>query len=213
LGGADDVRRDGSRDEAGHETESSFRDDVEAGTFDRREGVAAGVTASAAEGPEDVDGALQARKTRRLGANVFVEAQLAAGSDDAAELGEGTVLVGDGAEDERRDAGVEHCIASWKCVGDTVDDFDREVDSSRGSRRELAQERFGFDREDMFDGVRVVREVKAVAGADFDHAAREACEQLVAVLGGAFGFGFGGHARVAASEDRVSDRGRVSGHG
>ena len=100
LGSADDVRRDASRHEAGYEADSSTRDDVEAGPFDRREGGTVRVATSAAQGPEDVDGALQARKTRRLGADVFIEPQLAAGSDDAAKLGEGTALVRDGTENE-----------------------------------------------------------------------------------------------------------------
>jgi hypothetical protein len=47
--------------------------------------------------------------------------------------------------------------------------------------------------------------VEAVAGAELDHAAGEAGEQLAAVLGDATGIGTPAEAPLQAREDRVTD--------
>jgi hypothetical protein len=54
------------------------------------------------------------------GDDVFVKAQLAAGAQDATELRERVVLVGDRAEDETRDGCVDAVVPERQLVGDAT---------------------------------------------------------------------------------------------
>jgi hypothetical protein len=133
--------------------------------------------------PDDVESALQRREATSVCLHVLVEAQLAAGTQHAADLREGGGRVRDGAEHERRHCGVEGRVRQWQLFGRAGDDPHRDW---RGRRRVAGhglQVRLGLDGHDLRDRRRVVREVRTGAGADLDDAALHACEQLPAVLG------------------------------
>ena len=113
---------------------------------------------------------------------MLVEAQPAAGSDDPANLRQGALLVGDRAEDQRRDRGVEGLIGGGERAGNPVDYLD--LDRRLGGRldRRLAQQRLRLDRKHPLNGIGVEGEVEAVTGADLDHLAFQPGKQLATVL-------------------------------
>jgi hypothetical protein len=131
---------------------------------------------------------------------VFVEAQLATGADHAPQLRERLLLVRDGAEHERGDPGVERGVVDWESLSEPVDDLHREVGLCRSLACSVAQVALGFDCDDLVDGPRVVGKVEPVAGSHFDHAAREAGEQLAAVVGLAALFRFGAETVIHAGK-------------
>ena len=104
------------------------------------------------------------------GDDVFVEAQLAAGPDHAVKLGERAVLVGDRAEDEAGDRGVDDALVKWHVVSDAG----HHAHWHRRAHRRLggagSERRLGLDRDDLGDLGRVVREVEPVTGSDLDPA-------------------------------------------
>jgi len=79
------------------------------------------VTAASEIRPHDVERVLGGREASVLGAYVLVEAELAAGSQDAVEFGERCELVGDGAQHQRRDSDSKRGVLEWELVGDGVD--------------------------------------------------------------------------------------------
>lgn len=88
-------------------------------------------------------------------------------------------------------------------VGQTVDDFDRDRGAFGVGSGDDAQVGFGFDGDDLGNGAGVVREVEAVAGSDFDHAAGQAVEQCSAV-GSDAAFHEEADAGVEAGEEGVA---------
>jgi hypothetical protein len=60
---------------------------------------------------------------------MLVEAKLTTGANHPAKLGEGTLLIGDRTEDERRDPSVEGLIGGGELAGNPLDylDFDRRL--------------------------------------------------------------------------------------
>src|SRR4029453_17456398 len=119
---------------------------------------------------------------RALGADVLVEAQLAAGPDDAPQLGERSGLVEDRAEHERGDASVETGVPDRETLGGAVDNGDLDRHLGRRLASTVAQKPLGLDRDDLAHRLRIEREVEAVAGADLDHAAAEAGQRPSPIL-------------------------------
>ena len=147
----------------------------------------AGVTTSAEAGPDGrVEGTLQPSYGARLGGpDVLEEAQLTAGPQHPAGLGESVRLVVDRAQHQAEDDGVGLPVAHGRSA----------ATASRSSTRSsavvsgvLTQVRLGLDGDDPLDRVGVVREVGPVPGADLDDGAGEAGQrpapQLVAALPG-----------------------------
>ena len=83
---------------------------LEAGGGDRRDRVAVAVAAVAEEAPGLLEPVLPARQARVLGADVLDEEQLAAGPQHPRRLGQRRPRVGDRAEDQGRDRGVEAVV-------------------------------------------------------------------------------------------------------
>src|SRR4029453_2642038 len=82
--------------------------------------------ASADAGPEDsVGDALEPRRCGAVGDHVLVEAQVAAGTDDSAELVEGALLAGEGAQHTGRDTGIEGPLVGRQPTGHAVDHLHR----------------------------------------------------------------------------------------
>ena len=100
TGRSEDVRcrRQRERERPKHERFAVLFD--EAGALDRTQGLTAGVAAASDVWPEQVECLLCACEQRPFGADVLVETQLAAGTDDATKFGECACLVDDRAEDE-----------------------------------------------------------------------------------------------------------------
>ena len=206
--GADDVRQ---RDRAGLEVEPPDPLDRPAAGGDRRLGVARAVAAAGQPWPDApvVEPALH-RPAAAGGDHVLVEAQLPVGSDDAPQLGQRGRLIGDAAQHERGDRGVERCGLGREGVGEAGDHGHVDRRGARRLLRPLAQVGLGLDGDDLGDGRRVVAEVQAVARSDLDHAAGEAGEHLGPVLRAALALDAGAGRGVEAGEDRVA---RAVGHG
>jgi hypothetical protein len=82
--------------------------DLEAGSLDRRLRVSPHVTAPGQVGPEGrVRNALKTSGATMLGDDMLVEAQLAAGAQDAAQFGDRSLLIIHGAEHQRRYGSIE----------------------------------------------------------------------------------------------------------
>jgi hypothetical protein len=132
--------------------------------------------------------------------DVFVEAQLAAGAQHASELGQCVVLVGNRAENEAGDGGVDALVLERQLFGDPGQDADRD---RRGGCRLYgggAQGGLGLDGDDLGHRGRVVGEVEAVSGAQLEHGAAQPVEQPAPVLGRAAPLGGLGGAEVGARE-------------
>ena len=201
--------RDRWHERSGGEAEAAARLDVEAGLLDRRLGVAGEMAAARDVWPEGrVGQALDAAAERVVGDHVLVEAQLATGADHATQLGEGLLLVGDRAEDERGDPGVEGCVPGGDPGCHAVDHLDGDGGLGGRLERRLAQHRLGLDGEHALDRLGVEGEVEAVARADLDHLAGEPGEQLAAVLA----LGARGGAHVDPREEGVVDLLDCVGH-
>jgi hypothetical protein len=108
-----------------------------------------------------------------VGDDVLVEAQLAAGADDAVKLGECVVLVGDRAEDEAGDGSVDARVLERQPVGGATDDSDWDGGAGGGTRGLGAESRLGLDCDHLGYGIGVVREVQAMPGTELEHAAGE----------------------------------------
>ena len=174
--------------------------DLEADLLDRCFDVAAEVAASRDVWPEGRDGeALQACPSRRVGDEVLVEAKLIAGANHPAKLREGALLVGDRAEDQRGDPGVERLIGGGELADDFLDHLDLNRRLGGCLDRRFAPQRLRLDGEHSLHGVGIEGEVEAVTGADLDHLSRQPGKQLAAVLV----LLAGGRPHVEAGEQRV----------
>src|SRR6476659_5233390 len=103
--------------------------------FDRCDGVAVAVAAVADEAPGLFEAVLPAGQAWILGANVLDEEQLAARFEDSRGLRERGRRVGDRAEDQREDSGVEARVLEWQAFGRRFDQLGR----SARVRKPLAQ--------------------------------------------------------------------------
>jgi hypothetical protein len=79
------------------------------------------------------------------------------------------LLVGHGAEHQRSDTGIEGPILAWETITDSIDYGHRGRRVCRCMLGAFAQIPLGLDRDYLLDGGRVVRKVRAAAGADLDH--------------------------------------------
>jgi hypothetical protein len=134
---------------------------LKAGPLDGCASVATEVAATGDARPERrVGEALQACPSRRVRDNVLVEAKLATGANHPSKLREGTLLVGDRAEDKRSDPGVEGLIGGGELAGNSLDNLD--LDCRLGGRldRRLAQHRLRLDREHPLHGIGIEGEVQ-----------------------------------------------------
>ncbi len=111
---------------------------------------------------------------------MFEQVQAAAGAQDAVELGERGVGVGDGAQDERADEVLFAGVGERQVVGAGDEVFDGDPALARAL--EGAWVEFGLARDDAHaaDLARVVGEVEAGAGADFERRVGEVGEQVLA---------------------------------
>src|SRR6266849_4350686 len=99
---------EGDRGAGAREQEMVEPTDAEVGPFDGRAGVAAEVAAADQVRPyRGVQGALDPGESGGVGADVFEEAQQAAGLEHAVYLPQGRVVVGERAQHERDDGGVD----------------------------------------------------------------------------------------------------------
>jgi hypothetical protein len=100
AGDPEDVRVRG-QESSGAEGKALVAIDLEARSFDGGQCVPAQMAATGELGPEGcVSETLPGRLYRPLGDNVLIEAELAARSEHTGEFGEGSRLVGHGAEHE-----------------------------------------------------------------------------------------------------------------
>jgi hypothetical protein len=121
--------------------------DLEAGLPYSRFGVAAEVATARDSRPEGrVGKALHSCPAPRVGDHVLVEAKLAAGANDPANLRESTLLVGNGAKNERRNRCVERLIDCGELTGDPLDHLDLDRRLGGCLNRCLAQHRLRLDR-------------------------------------------------------------------
>ena len=91
----------GREERGGTEREALTRLDGEPGALDSGGRVSRQMTSSGEAGPEGrVGESLNARLPLGVADDVLIEAQLAPRPDDSEQLGEGALLVGNGAEDE-----------------------------------------------------------------------------------------------------------------
>jgi hypothetical protein len=143
--------------------------EVESGRPDRRGGVPVGVATTGGSRPQRSDRVLQQAQQRLGGAHVFEEAQLPARDQDATDLGERAGDLRHRAEHQGHHRGVEGGVGCGQRVGVSGHDPDRYRRVRGCLLGQGAQVVFRLDGEHFGDGVRVVAEVQAVAGADLDH--------------------------------------------
>lgn len=141
------------------------------------------MAAAGQQGPEGgVQGPLDTAHPGRIGAYVFEEAELPAGSQDTVELGEGGVRVGNRAQGEAGDGRVERAVGVGQLLGDGTDDVHRDRCRAGALLGQGPQARLGFDGHYPPHPGRVVGEVQPVARADLDDLAGEAGQQASAVF-------------------------------
>jgi hypothetical protein len=154
-------------------------------------------------GPEAVGSALVAGQAGVVGEHMLVEAQLAARSDHAMQLGQRGCLVGDRAQHQGGHAGVHGAARERDRFCGAVDDGHRYGSLAGRLDRQAPQVGLGFDGDDLGDGVWVVGEVEPAAGADLDDSAREAGEEPLTMLCVPSRVDRTGHARIGVGEHRV----------
>ena len=182
AGGAEDLRRGGERHRCVRAGQLVDLVDGEPGPLDGQSGVPAAVAAADQPWPDGgVQGPLDATSPGGAGLDVFEEPQFAAGLEDTADLGQRLVLVGDAAQDEGGDRDVEEGVVGGQVAGGTVDDLDRDGGLRGVGLGDGPQVGFRLDRDHLGDRGRVVGEVEAVAGSDFDHPSGRAADERLAV--------------------------------
>jgi hypothetical protein len=189
------------------ERESLATLDREAGVSDEPRRVAPEMTAARQQRPQRrVRGALESTAGRLRRCDVLEEAQLAARSQHPPQLGQRAHRIGDRAQHEAAHRRIEAAIRERQRLGRRVDD--RDVDRNPLSRRgqALPQIWLRLQSDDLVDRGGIVREVRAGAGADLEHAARQALEQPAPSLGEPEPFGPLGLPRVQARAEWVADR-------
>ncbi len=112
----------GWEEQRGAEWEALTRLDCESGLLDSSRCVARHVTSASDVRPESrVCEPLKARLKFAVADDVLVETQLAAGSDDAVEFGEGRALVWHRAEHERGDPSIKRSRFTRETIADAID--------------------------------------------------------------------------------------------
>lgn len=91
--------------------------------------------------------------------------ELAPRPDDPEQLSERSIGIGHGAEHQRGDGGV----VEWEVLGEPAKDLHWDGCALRPSTGQPAEVRLGLHGRDPLNLRRVVGEVDAVAGTDFDH--------------------------------------------
>jgi len=122
----------------GREAEAVELLDLEAGAHERVGCLAGGMAATGDRWPDLARVEQLEQKPRRLTVrdHVLVEPQFSPRAQHAANLGEGALLIRNGAEHEARDGGVDDGVLKRELVGDTRYHPDRHV-RLRGGRRGL----------------------------------------------------------------------------
>jgi hypothetical protein len=194
--------RDGGLDARGGEHDAVAGLDAEPGSLDGRAGVAGGVAASGDLRPQSAVVDCLEEQASGLAArdDVLVEAQLALGAQDAAELAKCFGLIGNAAEDEAHDCRVELAVREGQVLGEARGDRDRHSGFGGLGRCEGSQRRLRLDGDHLGDRGWVVREVRPVAGSDFEDATGEAAQQALAMVGCAPTVGPGRDARIDPRE-------------
>ncbi len=151
--------------------EPSFElDELETRLADRGGRVAGRHAAAEEARPEQrVDRALEPVERCVLGANVLVEAQFTAWSDDAAQLGQRRAGVGDAAENPDGYGGVEGSIGGREGFGSPIDDIDGDRRLTRPLGRDRSRRRIWLDGQDAVDLWWVHLEGPSVAAADLEY--------------------------------------------
>lgn len=85
---------------------------------------------------------LHATGKRTVRGDVLIEPQLASRPDNPAQLRQGSLLIGNCAENQRDDAGVELGIAGRQVIGDPAHNSDGNRRPRRGKRRRVTQSHF-----------------------------------------------------------------------
>src|SRR5512132_444754 len=116
-----------------------------------------------------IDRALEPVERCVLGANVLVEAQFTAWSDDAAQLGQRRAGVSDAAKNPDGEGGVEGSIGGRDGFGSPFDDIDLHHRFARPLSRDRSRRRIRLDGQDAFDPWWVYLEGPSVAAADLEH--------------------------------------------
>jgi hypothetical protein len=155
---------------------------AEPGGGDGRHGVAVGVAAADQPPPGALEPVLPAGQPRVVGSHVLVEAQPPARAQHPANLGQGPVRVGDGAQHQAGHHRVDGAVGGGQRLGDPVGHPDRHRRLAGRGQGLAAQVGLWLDGPDLGDGGRVVGEVEAVAGADLQDPAREAGQQPSSVV-------------------------------
>ena len=138
--------------------------DLEARRLDRGERVAGGVTTAERTRPEQrVAGALERSERGSRRAHVLPEAELAAGLEHAAQLGQGRGGFRHAAEDAHHDGHVECPVLRGQRLGDSLDHLDRNHRAPRPLGGVLPRGRVRLDGEHARRAGRVVLERTAVA--------------------------------------------------
>jgi len=117
--------------------------------------------------------------------DVLEEANLTAGSQHAPRLMERARYVRDRAQHQRVDDRVNARVIGRQAVCDTGHDVDRNRRSRRTHQCGVTEAGLRLDRHDADHLRRIVREVQAVACADFEHVAGEPGEEPATMLDGA----------------------------
>ena len=166
---------------------------------------AVGVTAAEQARPDPLDPVLEASLAGVLGADVLVEAELAARAEHPAYLRESRLLIGDRTQHQGSNRGIEPAVLDWKLLGAALHDPDRHGRRLRRLLGQTPEVRFRFDGHHLSHRVGIVTEAKAAATADLDDAARQAGQQLVPMLCGPGLLAHRGETTVHPGEDRVAD--------
>jgi hypothetical protein len=178
-----DVRRRGDCEERRGVKSSLEALEVEPCGLDRRLGVPRRLATAQCPRPEEpVDDTLKRPEEGMPRSDVLPEAKLSAGPEDAPELLEDHMRVGDAAENAHDDDGVEGSVVGGKPLGDAVDDLDPNYCVSRRLSRKFPRCGIGLDREQCRDLRRVVLERTTVPRADLEHAPLEAGKEPPAQL-------------------------------
>jgi pimeloyl-ACP methyl ester carboxylesterase/DNA-binding CsgD family transcriptional regulator len=176
--GADDQRSDQRR----HPAPAARREllDRQSGTLEQLERRLVAAAAHRERMPEAGEPVLPAGEPRRVRAHVLDQEQPAVRGEHAPHLGERRIGVGDRAQHERRDHGVERAVGERQLLGARVDDGNL---AARGAARQPgAHRRIGLADHEL-DAVGVVAQVEPGAGTELEDTTARRGEQLTPARG------------------------------
>ena len=155
--------------------------DGESCPTDRAFGVAVSMTVPGDPRPDgDIGETLQTPAPARAG-DMLEVAQLSSGFEYRIQLAQNRIGIIDRAQHQRTDNRVER-LGGGHAFDGGFDHRDRHRGAGRGLTGYRRQERFRFQRYHLGDGVRVMGEIGAGAGADLEHSAGKARQVLAAQL-------------------------------